>query len=129
MDVSSSGDSDQLYRFSDLDLALEMVANGSLQFHAGNDVLCIDLAPGDHVLGYSRRVIAHDMVISGGGPQEVTVMCSNPRRISESSYDMFPLRFGNGSTVILRGVWFVGCARSLLFYETWNVTLEDCWFR
>jgi len=129
VDISSSGDSDQLYRFSDLDLALEMVENGSLQFYVDNDSLCIDLTPGDHVLSYNQRMIAHNVVISGGGPQEVTVMCTNQGQVSESSYDRFPLRFENGSTVIVRGVWFVGCAWPLLFYGAENVTLEDCWFR
>jgi len=62
VDISSSGDSDQLYRFSDLDLALEMVANGSLQFYADNDSLCIDLTPGDHVFSYNQRMIVHNLL-------------------------------------------------------------------
>ena len=127
---SSSEDSQlHVYRLASLDMALEMVVNGSLHVQAGNETLCIHLSPGEHVLGYSQRVIVYDAVVSGGGPQEVTIKCTGGGRLSESSYVDFPLRFGNGSRVIVRGVGFAGCDRPLLFYETWNVTLEDCTFR
>lgn len=114
------------YTFTDLGMALN-----SLEFQSGNDTVCVDLTPGEHVLGYSQRVIDRDVVISGGGPQEVTVVCrsATEENLPESSYDDFPLRFGNESRVTVRGVRFEKCARPLLFYEARNVTLEDCSFR
>ena len=114
------------YTFTDLGMALD-----SLEFQSGNDTVCIDLTPGEHVLGYSQRVIDRDVVISGGGPQEVTVMCHSDSEgnLPESGYNDFPLRFGNESRVTVRGVRFEKCARPLLFYEAQNVTLEDCSFR
>ena len=116
----------QHYTFTDLGMALD-----SLEFQSGNDTVCIDLTPGEHVLGYSQRVIDRDVVISGGGPQEVTIVyCSaSEGNRFESGYDEFPLRFGNESRVMVRGIRFEKCARPLLFNETRNVTLEDCSFR
>lgn len=128
--VSNNGDNQlHVYRFTSLDIALEMVVNGSLHIQAGNDTLCIHLSPGEHELGYSQRVIAYNVVINGEGPPEVTVMCASGASFSEGSYDEFPLKFGNGSRVIVRRVGFAGCGRPLLLYETWNVTLENCSFR
>ena len=114
------------YTFTDLGMALN-----SLEFQSGSDTVCVDLTPGEHVLGYSQRVIDRDVVISGGGPQEVTVMCRSDSEgnLPESGYNDFPLRFGNESRVTVRGVRFEKCARPLLFYEAQNVTLEDCSFR
>lgn len=116
----------QHYTFTELDTALDL-----LQFQSGNNTVCINLAPGEHTLGYSTRVIEHDVVISGGGQHEVIVMCCNASKenLSESRYDEFPLRFGDKSRTVMRGIWFKGCARPLLFYEAWSVTFEDCSFR
>lgn len=116
----------QYYTFTNLSTALS-----SSEFQSSNSTVCIDLTPGEHVLEYSQRVIGRDVVISGGGPQEVTVVCrsASEENLSENGYDQFPLRFGNESRVMVRGVQFEGCARPLLFYEARNVTLEDCSFR
>ena len=116
----------QHYTFTELDTALDL-----LQFQSGNNTVCINLVPGEHTLGYSTRVIEHDVVISGGGQHEVIVMCCNASKenLSESRYDEFPLRFGDKSRTVMRGIWFKGCARPLLFYEAWSVTFEDCSFR
>ena len=116
----------QHYTFTDLDTALD-----HLQFQSGNDTVCINLTPGEHTLGYSLRVIERDVVISGGGQQVVNVVCCNASEgnLSESRYDQFPLRFGDKSQTVVRGIQFKGCARPLLFYEAWSVTLEDCSFR
>ena len=126
VDRSGAGRDGSGSTFTDLGAALN-----SSEFQSSNNTVCIDLTPGEHVLEYSRRVIGRDVVISGGGPQEVIVVCHNAseENLSESGYDQFPLRFGNESRVMVRGVRFEGCARPLLFYEAQNVTLEDCSFR
>ena len=123
--TASSG-GNQHYTFTDLDTALDL-----LQFQSGNNTVCINLTPGEHTLGYSHRVIKHNVVISGGGQHEVTVVCCNAseENLSESRYDEFPLRFGDKSRTVVRGILFKGCARPLLFYEAWSVAFEDCSFR
>ena len=73
--------------------------------------------------------IDYDITVEGFGASETIVRCSPDAPYDSSSYDEFPMKFGNDTDVVLEGISFTDCSRPLLFGGCASVTIQYCHFR
>lgn len=95
-----------------------------------NDLVCISLSPGVHYVNYTATKVDYDVRIMGSSDgRGATVECHPSAGFDGDRYEEFPLIFGANTSVVLEGISFASCSRSLLFKGCADATVTNCHFR